>query len=57
VIDFNWGFLATFLLSALVMWLAQRYRLPSERVAELVPEPHTEGETTPPGALETEHGL
>lgn len=39
VIDFNFGFLATFLLSALVMWLAQRYRLPAERVEEMVPEP------------------
>ncbi len=41
VIDFNLGFLATFLLSVLVMWLAQRYRLPDDRVAELVPEPVT----------------
>ncbi|MFC5992815.1 APC family permease [Pseudonocardia hispaniensis] len=39
VIDFNYGFLATFLLSALVIWLSQRYRLPAERVEEQVPEP------------------
>ncbi len=42
VIDFNFGFLATFLLSALVMWLAQRYRLPDARVRELVPDEHVE---------------
>jgi amino acid transporter len=39
VIDFNWGFLATALLSAFVIWLAQRYRLPADRVTEMVPEP------------------
>ena len=38
VIDFNLGFVATGLLTALVMWLAQRYRLPAGTVAELVPE-------------------
>ena len=38
VIDFNLGFVATGLLAALVMWLAQRYRLPAGTVAELVPE-------------------
>ena len=38
VIDFNLGFLVTFLLSALVMWLAQRSRLPAERVRDLVPD-------------------
>ena len=38
VIDFNLGFLATGLLAALVMWLAQRYRLPAGTVAELVPD-------------------
>ena len=38
VIDFNFGFLATGLLTVLVMWLAQRYRLPAQTVAELVPD-------------------
>jgi amino acid transporter len=40
VIDFNWGFLAMALLSALVMWLAQRYRLSADRVTEMVPKRH-----------------
>jgi amino acid transporter len=36
IIDFNWGLVATFLLSALVVWLGYRCRLPVERVeAEL----------------------
>ena len=44
VIDFNLGFLATFLLSVLVMWLAQRYRLPAERVRAQVPEEESDEE-------------
>jgi amino acid transporter len=46
VIDFNYGFLATFVLSALVMWLAQRYRLPAERVERMVSQPGGSGERT-----------
>jgi hypothetical protein len=42
VLDFGLGFVATFLLSVLVMWLAQRYRLPGDRVDALVPD-ETEG--------------
>lgn len=42
VITFGWGFLATFLLSALVMWIATRYRLPRERVEALVSGPGAE---------------
>jgi amino acid transporter len=38
VLDLNLGFVATFLPSVLVMWPAQRYRLPADRVAALVPE-------------------
>ncbi len=38
IIDFNLGFLATFLLAVLVMWLAQRYRLPTERVEQNLAE-------------------
>jgi amino acid transporter len=47
VIDFNWGFLATFVLSAAVMWLAQHYRLPADRVAELAPDPSRAGAEQP----------
>ena len=47
VIDFNFGFLATGLLTVLVMWLAQCYRLPAQTVAELVPDDEeSHGKTT-----------
>jgi amino acid transporter len=36
IIDFNWGILATFVLSLIVVWLGYTCRLPAERVAEQV---------------------
>jgi amino acid transporter len=36
VIDFNWGLLATFLLSVLVVWLGYTFRLPDHRVEEML---------------------
>jgi amino acid transporter len=34
IISFNWGFLATFLLSALIIWLGYITRLPAERAEQ-----------------------
>jgi amino acid transporter len=48
VIDFNLGFLATGLLTVLVMWLAQRYRLPAQTVAEIVPAEEPQEERAQP---------
>ena len=44
VIDFNFGFVATGVLTALVMWLAQRFRLPAATVAQLVPHEESPAE-------------
>jgi amino acid transporter len=49
IINFNFGFLATFLLTALVMWFAQSFRLPTERVHELAARRE---EDELPGAIE-----
>jgi len=55
VLDFNLGFVATFLLSALVMWLAQRHRLPADRVAALVPDETDTAATHDDGAMRDTH--
>lgn len=53
--DLNLGVVATFLLSASVMWMAQPYRLPADRVAALVPDETDAADTHDDGAVRGTH--
>ncbi len=51
IIGFNWGILATFLLSILVIWLGYRCRLPQDRVEQELERATRQEESEPPPAV------